>query len=108
MKITRDIAVGLSHEHFGRSEENASFVHLDVNPADNIVVVDNTLKLNDFNIGIMLKRNTTSGLPCGFPAQMLASYTLNPDERPSSRDIAKFLDYQFANLSRDAKLKSPQ
>lgn len=190
LEIARDIAVGLSHVHYGRSEENASFVHLDVNPA-NIVVVDNTLKLNDFNIGIMLKRNTTSGLPCGFPAQypnaqwrspeeandsshlnekidvfsmghiffrmicghepwnklevggkpssttlvekvkrgilpripdyimnttiveervildaMLASYTLNPDERPSSRDIAKFLDYQFANLSRGSKFKS--
>ena len=183
LKIARDIAMGLSHVHFGRGDVNASFVHLDVNPA-NIVVVDNSLKLNDFNIGIMLKRNATSGKTCGFPAQfpnpqwrspeevndslhldekvdvfslghiffrmicghepwnkleiggkpssntlrekvksgslpripenimntsipeervirdaMLACYTVNPEERPSSRDIARFLDYELSKLS---------
>ncbi len=189
LKIARDIAQGLSHVHFGRGDENASFVHLDVNPA-NIVVVNNTLKVNDFNIGIMLKRNSTSGLQCGFPAQfpnpqwrspeeanespnltekvdvfsmghiffrmicghepwnklevggkpssatlrekvmlgmkpripdsilntsnpeekvirdaMLACYTVDPEERPSSRDVAEFLEYELSKLSRGGKYK---
>ena len=44
LEIARDIAMGLSHVHFGRGNGEASFVHLDVNPA-NIVVVDKTLKV---------------------------------------------------------------
>jgi len=183
LKIARDIATGISHVHFGRGDINATFVHLDVNPA-NVVVVGNTLKVNDFNIGIMLKRNITSNANCGFPAQypnpqwrspeeannaqnltekvdvfsmghiffrmicghepwnkletrgkpsstlllkkvkagiipripdsvlktsdpeekaildaMLACYTVNPDERPSSRDIAEFLDQELTKLA---------
>lgn len=183
LEIARDIARGLSHVHFGQGEVNSTLVHLDVNPA-NIVVVDNTLKFNDFNIAIMLKKNATSGSTCGFPAQfpnpqwrspeevnensnldekvdvfslghiffrmicghepwnklevagrpssvtlrekvkagilpripeqvmntkipevqvirdaMLACYTVNPDERPSSKEIAEFLDHHLSKLA---------
>ena len=40
----------------------------DINPG-NVVVVGKSLKLNDFNIGIMQKWNLTSNNQCGFPSQ---------------------------------------
>lgn len=68
LKIARDIALGLADVHGIDGDGNATFVHLDVNPA-NVVSVGGTLKLNDFNIGIIRRWNTTSNTPCGFPAQ---------------------------------------
>lgn len=68
LTIARDIARGLSDVHGIDGDGNATFVHLDVNPA-NVVSVGGTLKLNDFNIGIIRRWNTTSNTPCGFPAQ---------------------------------------
>ena len=68
LKIARDIARGLADVHGIDGDGNATFVHLDVNPA-NVVSVGGTLKLNDFNIGIIRRWNTTSNTPCGFPAQ---------------------------------------
>lgn len=70
LKIARDIANGLADVHGidNKDGNNATFVHLDVNPA-NVVSIGGTLKLNDFNIGIIRRWNTTSQEPCGFPAQ---------------------------------------
>ena len=52
LRIARDIAHGLADLHGIDGDSNATFVHLDVNPA-NVVSVQGTLKLNDFNIGIL-------------------------------------------------------
>jgi hypothetical protein len=68
LKIASDIANGLADVHGIDGDGDATFVHLDVNPA-NVVSVGGTLKLNDFNIGIIRRWNTTSNSPCGFPAQ---------------------------------------
>jgi hypothetical protein len=68
LKIASDIAHGLADVHGIDGDDVASFVHLDVNPA-NVVSIGGTLKLNDFNIGILRRWNTTSNTPCGFPTQ---------------------------------------
>ncbi len=68
LKIARDIASGLADVHEIDGSEEATFVHFDINPA-NVVSIGGTLKLNDFNIGGLLKRNETSGKACGFPAK---------------------------------------
>lgn len=68
LKIASDIAHGLADVHGIDGDGVASFVHLDVNPA-NVVSIGGTLKLNDFNIGILRRWNTTSNTPCGFPTQ---------------------------------------
>lgn len=68
LKIARDIANGLADVHGIDGDGNATFVHLDINPA-NVVSIGGTLKLNDFNIGIIRRWNVTSQKPCGFPAQ---------------------------------------
>jgi serine/threonine protein kinase len=70
LKIASDIANGLADVHGIDTKDgsNATFVHLDINPA-NVVSIGGTLKLNDFNIGIIRRWNTTSQKPCGFPAQ---------------------------------------
>ena len=68
LRIARDIAHGLADVHGIDGDGNATFVHLDINPA-NVVSIGGRLKLNDFNIGIIRRWNTTSNKPCGFPAQ---------------------------------------
>mmetsp|Transcript_30064 Transcript_30064/g.60201 ORF Transcript_30064/g.60201 Transcript_30064/m.60201 type:complete len:685 (-) Transcript_30064:433-2487(-) len=68
LKIARDIASGLADVHEIDGSGEATFVHFDINPA-NVVSIDGMLKLNDFNIGVLLKRNETSGKACGFPAK---------------------------------------
>ena len=68
LKIARDIAMGLADVHGIDGDGIATFVHLDINPA-NVVSIGGTLKLNDFNIGIILRWNQTSNQRCGFPAQ---------------------------------------
>jgi hypothetical protein len=60
--------MGLADVHGIDGDGNATFVHLDINPA-NVVSIGGTLKLNDFNIGIILRWNQTSNQHCGFPAQ---------------------------------------
>jgi len=65
LKIARDIASGLADVHGIDGDGNATFVHLDINPA-NVVSIGGTLKLNDFNIGQILLWNTTSNKQCGF------------------------------------------
>ena len=91
LEIARGIANGLYHVHFGHGEGNATMVHLDVNPA-NIVVVDNTLKFNDFNIAIMLKKNITSGSTCGFPAQFPNPQWRSPEEVNESENLNDKVD----------------
>ena len=66
LKIARDIASGLADLHSIDGDE-VTFVHFDVNLA-NVVSIGGRLKLNDFNIGVMLRRNQTSGETCGFSA----------------------------------------
>jgi len=70
LNIARDIANGLADVHGidGEDGKNATFVHMDINPA-NVVSIGGTLKLNDFNIGIIRRWNKTTQEPCGFPAQ---------------------------------------
>lgn len=68
LKIALDIARGLVALHSIDGDEEATFVHFDVNLA-NVVSIGGRLKLNDFNIGVILKRNETSGKACGFPAK---------------------------------------
>ncbi len=91
LKIARDISIGLSHVHYGKTGRTANFVHLDINPA-NIVVANNSLKLNDFNIGVMLKRNVTSGLQCSFPAQFPNPQWRSPEEVGESQNLTEKVD----------------
>ena len=65
LQIARDIASGLADVHGIDGDGNATFVHLDINPA-NVVVIGKSLKLNDFNIGVIRRWNTTSNTPCNF------------------------------------------
>ena len=99
LKIARDIAAGLSHVHYGKDGDIPSFVHLDINPA-NIVVTNNALKLNDFNIGIMLKRNITSGLQCAFPAHQFPNpQWRSPEEVKEQSDLSEKVDvYSLGNI----------
>lgn len=91
LEIARDIASGLADVHGIDGDGNSTFVHLDVNPA-NVVSVGGTLKLNDFNIGIIRRWNTTSNKHCGFPAQYPNPQWRSPEEANESQQLTEKVD----------------
>jgi serine/threonine protein kinase len=91
LRIARDIANGLADVHGIDGDGNATFIHLDINPA-NVVSVGGTLKLNDFNIGIIPKWNETSNEPCGFPAQYPNPQWRSPEEAREEQNLTEKVD----------------
>lgn len=91
LRIARDIASGLADVHGIDGDGDASFVHLDINPA-NVVSVGGTLKLNDFNIGIIRQRNITTNEPCGFPAQYPNPQWRSPEEARDEQHLTEKVD----------------
>ena len=91
LEIARDIASGLADVHGIDGDDQPSFVHLDINPA-NVVVVGKTLKLNDFNIGIILRKNKKTGKTCGFPAQYPNPQWRSPEESMEKDDLTEKVD----------------
>eukprot|EP00533_Pseudo-nitzschia_delicatissima_P003437 CAMPEP_0116101092 /NCGR_PEP_ID=MMETSP0327-20121206/12629_1 /TAXON_ID=44447 /ORGANISM="Pseudo-nitzschia delicatissima, Strain B596" /LENGTH=808 /DNA_ID=CAMNT_0003593037 /DNA_START=105 /DNA_END=2531 /DNA_ORIENTATION=+ len=91
LEIALDIANGLADVHGIDGDGNTTFVHLDVNPA-NVVSVNGTLKLNDFNIGIIRQWNTTSNEPCGFPAQYPNPQWRSPEEARNEQHLTEKVD----------------
>jgi serine/threonine protein kinase len=89
--IARDIAEGLADVHGIDGDGNATFVHLDINPA-NVVSIGGTLKLNDFNIGVLRRWNTTSNQPCGIPAQYPNPQWRSPEEAREEQDLTEKVD----------------
>lgn len=91
LRIARNIAEGLADLHGIDGDGNTTLVHLDVNPA-NVVSVQGTLKLNDFNIGILRRWNTTSNEPCGFPAQYPNPQWRSPEEARNEQHLTEKVD----------------
>lgn len=91
LRVARDIANGLADVHGIDGDGNATFVHLDINPA-NVVSIGGTLKLNDFNIGMLRQWNTTSKLPCGFPAKYPNPQWRSPEEARQEQNLTEKVD----------------
>ena len=91
LQIAANVASGLADVHGIDGDGNTTFVHLDINPA-NVVSVHNTLKLNDFNIGILRRWNTTSNTPCGFPAQYPNPQWRSPEEALNEQHLTEKVD----------------
>jgi hypothetical protein len=92
LRIAADLAQGLVDVHFGKTGSDAKFVHLDINP-NNVVVSGSRLKINDFNIGVMLKRNSTSGIRCTFPTPPYPNAQWrSPEEVDNSIELTEKVD----------------
>ena len=91
LQMAADIAQGLADVHGIDGEDKVSFVHLDINPA-NVVIVGDRLKLNDFNIGIIRRWNTTSNEACGFPAQFPNPQWRSPEEARNEKNLTEKVD----------------
>jgi serine/threonine protein kinase len=93
LRIARDIATGLRDVHTidYENSQNATFVHMDINPA-NVVSIGGTLKLNDFNIGVPRLWNTTSNKPCGIPTQYPNPQWRSPEEAAGSNQLTEKID----------------
>eukprot|EP00977_Amphora_coffeiformis_P005540 scaffold1170_cov174-Amphora_coffeaeformis.AAC.24 len=91
LQMAADIAEGLADVHGIDGDDKVSFVHLDINPA-NVVIVGDRLKLNDFNIGIIRQLNTTSNEACGFPAQYPNPQWRSPEEARNEQNLTEKVD----------------
>ena len=91
LQMAADIAEGLADVHGIDGDDKVSFVHLDINPA-NVVIVGGRLKLNDFNIGIIRRLNTTSNEACGFPAQYPNPQWRSPEEARNEKNLTEKVD----------------
>lgn len=91
LRIAQDIASGLADVHGIDGDGNATFVHLDINPA-NVVSIGGTLKLNDFNIGVLRRWNTTSNKACGIPAQYPNPQWRSPEEARREQNLTEKVD----------------
>lgn len=91
LKIAADIAEGLADVHGIDGDGNATFVHFDINPA-NVISVNGSLKLNDFNIGVLRKWNVTSGEPCGIPTKFPNPQWRSPEEALRSTHLTEKVD----------------
>jgi len=96
----RDIARALAalHSIDYPDSTNVTFTHNDINVA-NAVEVNGRIKLNDFNIGNLLRWNGTK--PCGSPVRFMAPFWKSPEEnraRDQYVDAAKTDVYGLGNL----------
>ncbi|KAL7543526.1 hypothetical protein ACHAXR_012816 [Thalassiosira sp. AJA248-18] len=98
LKIARDIASGLADVHSIDGDEQATLVHFDVNLA-NVVSIGGRLKWNDFNIGVIMTRNETSGKACGFPARYPNPQWRSPEEANESQQLSEKVDiFSFGHI----------
>ena len=91
LRIASDIANGLADVHEIDGPGQATLAHFDVNLA-NVVSVKKTLKLNDFNIAVPIRRNTTSGEACGFEARYPNPQWRSPEEANGSTRLTEKVD----------------
>lgn len=98
IRLARDIAEGIADVHSIDGEECATLTHFDIN-FSNIGVVNGSIKLNDFNIAVLRKWNTTSNEPCGFPSRYPNPQWRSPEEALDSQFLTEKVDvYSMGNI----------
>jgi serine/threonine protein kinase len=91
LQIALDISNGLADVHGIDGDGNATFVHLDINPA-NVVSIGGTLKLNDFNVGVFRRWNTTVNAPCGIQVKYPNPQWRSPEEARLEQNLTEKVD----------------
>jgi hypothetical protein len=83
LKMARDLAGAMNHVHSidYPNSTNVTLIHNDVNMA-NLVQVQGRIKLNDFNIGVLQRWNTTSHSICRSPVLFAQPLWKSPEEQP--------------------------
>jgi serine/threonine protein kinase len=99
LRIARDLAQGLNHIHSTdyAAGNNVTLIHNDINIA-NLVILDNDImKFNDFNIAVMLRWNKTK--PCGVPVQYRGDLWRSPEEIRNETYVSEKIDvYALGNI----------
>ena len=80
LQISHDLAAALSDMHSidYPNATNATLTHNDINIANTIQGDNGRIKFNDFNIGVLMRRNKTR--PCGSPVRFQAPLWRAPEE----------------------------
>ena len=81
LRMGRDLARAFAaiHSIDTNSSTNPTLAHNDINMA-NVVQVNGQLKLNDFNLAVLMKWNATGNKPCGAPIRFEAILWKSPEE----------------------------
>jgi len=104
LKYARDVASGLASAHYiDGYDGNVTLVHNDLNPS-NVMVNHGTVKLNDFNIGVMMAWHQYEHRPCRFQnkfsnAQWRAPEEQKVDDKLSDSPLTEKIDiYALGNI----------
>lgn len=100
LKLARDIARALAAVHSidYPNATNVTLTHNDINIA-NAIEVEGRIKLNDFNIGNLLRWNVTSQRLCHTPIRFRAPFWKSPEENREQEVWAPPTDvYGLGNL----------
>lgn len=97
--VARDLARALADIHWIGSSGLPTVSHNDINVA-NAVIVGHQVKLNDFNLAIMMRRNKTDGSLCKYPVRFDRSKWASPEDIRNSSYIDPTLSdvYSLGNL----------
>jgi tRNA A-37 threonylcarbamoyl transferase component Bud32 len=93
LELARDLATGLADVHA------AHFIHHDLNVA-NVLEVNGRLKLNDFNIGLRMRRYKHNDTICPIPVRFEAPLWKSPEEIRNSTYVDGYATdvYGMGNL----------
>ena len=98
LKIAIDVAEGIADVHEIDGKDNATIVHFDINPG-NVIVIHNTLKLNDFNVAHLRKWNLKLEEPCGFSPKFPNPQWRSPEEALGMTNLTEKIDvYSMGNI----------
>jgi hypothetical protein len=99
----RELAQALADVHsidYKNGIDNATLTHNDLNMANVVVSLDGRLKLNDFNIGVLMRWNASQSQPCGYPARFHNPLWKSPEEIRNTSYVNPALSdvYSLGNL----------
>ena len=100
LKLGRDIVQAMTHLHSIDYDNatNITMTHNDLNMA-NAVAVQQQIKLNDFNIGMVQRWNTTSQRICPTPVMFEAPLWKSPEEIMASTAMKQWAYDNIANTT---------
>lgn len=91
LQIAIDVAEGLADVHGIDGKDNATVMHFDINPG-NVISINNTLKLNDFNVAQLRKWNVKTQKPCGVPSKFPNPQWRSPEEALGLTNLTEKID----------------
>ena len=101
LKLGRDIVQALSHLHSMDypNATNITMTHNDLNMANAVAVDNQTIKLNDFNIGMVQRWNASSRTKCRTPVLFDAPLWKSPEEIVATQQMKELAAAEMIRMT---------